>query len=61
MIKKPKEISELSEGEGRCHCWPSYRTMERSKGKKIFPSAEELEEKLGLVNFKNIEATQKIS
>jgi thiamine biosynthesis lipoprotein len=55
VIKKAQEISELSEGGFDITIAPLTELWRKAKEKKIPPSAEEVKEKLGLVNFKNIE------
>jgi thiamine biosynthesis lipoprotein len=55
VIKKAKEISELSEGGFDITVGPLTELWRKAREKKIPPSAEEVKEKLGLVNFKNME------
>jgi thiamine biosynthesis lipoprotein len=55
VIKKAREISELTEGGFDITVGPLTELWRKAREKKIPPSAEEVKEKLGLVNFKNIE------
>lgn len=55
VIKKAQEISELSEGGFDITVTPLTELWRKAREKKIPPSAEEVKEKLGLVNFKNVE------
>jgi thiamine biosynthesis lipoprotein len=55
VIKKAQQISELSEGGFDITVAPITELWRKAREKKIPPSAEEVKEKLGLVNFKNIE------
>ncbi len=55
VIKKAQEISELSDGRFDITIGPLAELWRKAREKKIPPSAEEVKEKLGLVNFKNIE------
>jgi len=58
VIKKAKEISELSEGGFDITVGPLTELWRKAREKKIPPPAEEVKEKLDLVNFKNIEMDQ---
>ena len=58
VIRKAQEISELSEGGFDITVGPLTELWRKAREKKIPPSAEEVKEKLGLVNFKNIEVDQ---
>jgi thiamine biosynthesis lipoprotein len=58
VIKKAQEISELSEGGFDITIGPLTELWRKARKKKIPPSIEEVKEKLGLVNFKNIETDQ---
>jgi thiamine biosynthesis lipoprotein len=58
VIKKAKEISELSEGGFDITVGPLTELWKKAREKKIPPPAEEVKEKLDLVNFKNIEMDQ---
>ncbi len=58
VIQKAQEISELSEGGFDITIGPLTELWRRAREKKIPPSIEEVKEKLGLVNFKNIEVDQ---
>jgi thiamine biosynthesis lipoprotein len=58
VIKKAQEISELSDGRFDITVGPLTELWRRAREKKIPPSVEEVKEKLGLVNFKNIEVDQ---
>jgi thiamine biosynthesis lipoprotein len=58
VIKKAQEISELSEGGFDITVGPLTELWRKAREKKIPPSIEEVKEKLGLVNFKNIEMDQ---
>ena len=58
VIKKAQEISELSEGGFDITVGPLTELWRKAREKKIPPSIEEVKEKLGLVNFKNIETDQ---
>jgi thiamine biosynthesis lipoprotein len=55
VIKKAQEISELSEGGFDITVAPLTELWRKAREKKIPPSVEEVKEKLGLVNFKNME------
>ena len=55
VIKKAQEISELSDGRFDITIGPLAELWRKAREKKIPPFAEEVKEKLGLVNFKNIE------
>jgi thiamine biosynthesis lipoprotein len=55
VIKKAQEISELSDGRFDITVGPLAELWRKAREKKIPPFAEEVKEKLGLVNFKNIE------
>jgi thiamine biosynthesis lipoprotein len=55
VIKKAQEISEHSEGAFDITVGPLVELWRKAREKNIPPSAEEVKEKLGLVNFKNIE------
>jgi thiamine biosynthesis lipoprotein len=55
VIKKAQEISEHSEGGFDITVGPLTELWRKAREKNIPPSAEEVKEKLGLVNFKNIE------
>ena len=55
VIKKAQEISELSDGRFDITVGPLAELWRKAREKKIPPSAVEVKEKLGLVNFKNIE------
>jgi len=58
VIKKAKEISELSEGGFDITVGPLTELWRKAREKKIPPPGEEVKEKLDLVNFKNIEMDQ---
>jgi len=58
VIQKAQEISELSEGGFDITIGPLTELWRKAREKKIPPSIEEVKEKLGLVNFKNIETDQ---
>jgi thiamine biosynthesis lipoprotein len=58
VIKKAQEISELSEGEFDITVGPLTDLWRKAREKKTPPTPEEVGEKLGLVNFKNIELGQ---
>jgi thiamine biosynthesis lipoprotein len=58
VIKKAQEISELSEGGFDISIGPLTELWREARKKNIPPSIEEVKEKLGLVNFKNIEMDQ---
>ena len=58
VIQKAQEISELSEGGFDITVGPLTELWRKAREKKIPPSIEEVKEKLGLVNFKNIETDQ---
>jgi thiamine biosynthesis lipoprotein len=58
VIQKAQEISELSEGGFDITIGPLTELWREARKKKIPPSIEEVKEKLGLVNFKNIETDQ---
>lgn len=54
VIQKAQEISELSEGGFDITVGPLTELWRKAREKKIPPSVEDVKEKLGLVNFKNI-------
>jgi thiamine biosynthesis lipoprotein len=54
VIKKAQEISALSDGRFDITVGPLVELWRKAREKKIPPFAEEVKEKLGLVNFKNI-------
>jgi thiamine biosynthesis lipoprotein len=54
VIKKAKEISELSEGGFDITVGPLTQLWRMARERGIPPSAEELKQKLDLVNFKNV-------
>jgi thiamine biosynthesis lipoprotein len=58
VIKKAKEISELSEGGFDITIGPLTELWRKAREKKIPPSVEEVKGKLDLINFKNIEMGQ---
>jgi len=58
VIRKAQEISELSEGGFDITVGPLTELWRKAREKKIPPSAEEVKERLDLVNFKNIEVDQ---
>jgi thiamine biosynthesis lipoprotein len=58
VIKKAQEISELSQGGFDITVGPLTELWRKAREKKIPPSAEEVKEQLGLVNFKNIKMDQ---
>ena len=58
VIQKAQEISELSEGGFDITIGPLTELWREARKKKIPPPVEEVKEKLGLVNFKNIETDQ---
>jgi thiamine biosynthesis lipoprotein len=58
VIQKAQEISELSEGGFDITIGPLTELWREARKKTIPPSIEEVKEKLGLVNFKNIETDQ---
>jgi thiamine biosynthesis lipoprotein len=58
VIQKAQEISELSEGGFDITIGPLTELWRKAREKKTPPSIEEVKEKLGLVNFKNIETDQ---
>lgn len=58
VIKKAQEISELSEGRFDITIGPLAELWRKAREKNIPPPAEEVKEKLDLVNFKNIEIDQ---
>jgi thiamine biosynthesis lipoprotein len=58
VIQKAQEISELSEGGFDITVGPLTELWREARKKTIPPSIEEVKEKLGLVNFKNIETDQ---
>jgi thiamine biosynthesis lipoprotein len=58
VIQKAQEISELSEGGFDITIGPLTELWREARKKKIPPSIEEVKERLGLVNFKNIETDQ---
>jgi FAD:protein FMN transferase len=55
VIKKAQEITKLSEGGFDITVGPLSELWRKAREKKTPPPVEEVEEKLGLVNFKNIE------
>jgi thiamine biosynthesis lipoprotein len=55
VIKKAQEISELSKDGFDITVGPLTELWRKAREKKIPPSAEEVKEKLDLVNFRNIE------
>jgi thiamine biosynthesis lipoprotein len=55
VIKKAQDISEISDGSFDITVGPLAELWRKAREKKIPPSAEEVRERLGLVNFKNIE------
>ncbi len=58
VIKKAQDISELSQGGFDITVGPLTELWRKAREKKIPLSAEEVKEKLSLVNFKNIEVDQ---
>jgi thiamine biosynthesis lipoprotein len=58
VIQKAQEISELSEGGFDITIGPLTELWRKAREKKIPPPVEDVKEKLGLVNFKNIEMDQ---
>lgn len=58
VIKKAQEISKLSDGGFDITVGPLVELWRKAREKKISPSAEEVKEKLDLVNSKNIEWDQ---
>ena len=58
VIQKAQEISELSEGGFDITVGPLTELWRKAREKKIPPPVEDVKEKLGLVNFKNIEMNQ---
>lgn len=58
VIKKAMEISELSEGAFDITVAPLSQLWRAAREKKIPPAAEEVKERLDLVNYKNIEIDQ---
>jgi len=58
VIQRAQEISELSEGGFDITIGPLTELWRKAREKKIPPSVEDVKEKLGLVNFKNIEMDQ---
>jgi len=58
VIQKAQEISKLSEGGFDITIGPLTELWRKAREKKIPPSIEDVKEKLGLVNFKNIEMDQ---
>ena len=54
VVKKAKEISELSEGGFDITVGPLTQLWRMARERGIPPSAEELKQKLDLVNFKNM-------
>jgi FAD:protein FMN transferase len=58
VIKKAQEISELSEGGFDITVGPLTELWKKVRENKTPPSAEEVKEKLDLVNFRNIEMDQ---
>jgi thiamine biosynthesis lipoprotein len=58
VIQKAQEISELSEGGFDITIGPLTELWRKAREKKIPPPVEDVKEKLGLVNFKNIEMYQ---
>lgn len=59
VIKKAREISELSEGRFDITIGPLIELWRKAREKKMPPSEEEVKGKLDLVNFKNIEIDQR--
>jgi thiamine biosynthesis lipoprotein len=59
VIQKAQEISELSKGGFDITVGPLTELWRKAREKKIPPPVEDVKEKLGLVNFKNIETDQK--
>ena len=58
VIKKAQGISELTEGGFDITVGPLTELWRKARERKVPPSAEEVKEKLDLVNFKNIESGQ---
>ena len=58
VIKKAKEISELSEGGFDITIGPLAEIWRKAREEKVPPSTEEVKEKLDLVNFKNLKVDQ---
>ena len=58
VIQRAQEISELSEGGFDITIGPLTELWRKAREKKIPPPVEDVKEKLGLVNFKNIEMDQ---
>jgi thiamine biosynthesis lipoprotein len=58
VIKKAKEISELSEGGFDITIGPLAELWRKAREKKVPPSVEEVDEKLDLINFRNVEIDQ---
>jgi thiamine biosynthesis lipoprotein len=58
VIQKAQEISELSEGGFDITVGSLTELWRKAREKKITPPVEDVKEKLGLVNFKNIETDQ---
>jgi thiamine biosynthesis lipoprotein len=58
VIQKAQEISELSEGGFDITVGSLTELWRKAREKKIPPPVEDVKEKLGLVNFKNIETDQ---
>jgi thiamine biosynthesis lipoprotein len=58
VIKRAQEISELSEGRFDITVASLTELWRKAREKRIPPSEQEVKEKLGLVNFKNIEMDQ---
>jgi thiamine biosynthesis lipoprotein len=58
VIQKAQEISELSKGGFDITVGPLTELWRKAREKKIPPPVEDVKEKLGLVNFKNIEMDQ---
>lgn len=58
VIKKAQEISQLTAGGFDITIGPLIELWKKAREKNIPPSIEEVREKLGLVNFKNLEMDQ---
>ncbi len=58
VIKKAREISKLSEGRFDITVGPLTELWRKARENKRPPSAEEVEERLDLVNYRNIEMDQ---
>jgi thiamine biosynthesis lipoprotein len=58
VIKKAQEISELTEGGFDITVGPLTELWRKAREKNTPPSIKDVKEKLGLVNFKNIEMDQ---